>query len=326
VVALGELGVVLWSGVAGVVAVLLDGGVAGVAVCELWSVAEGAEAGLAGAFVAGVEPWASGACALAPGAVEVELACWSVEPAVAAGEVAVWPGLAVLLLDAALWSAVDPLAAVVEDTGCADASVLLAGAAAVASAAAAGAAAPLVESEACWLVQVSEILLTEVTVKEPSLPCVPWTCTFCPSYCLIEEASPARFTLWPLSEVSVQFPPDCLRQPVKEFCPLAGVVLVGLAAVLSVLLGLCVALGLCELLGVWVLWSGAVELEGLWALPLGLVDPALPLPPACANAMPEASIIAKINFLFMSVAPSKSLLLGCRGPCAFMRNKSAMSG
>jgi hypothetical protein len=41
------------------------------------------------------------------------------------------------------------------------------------------------------------------------------------------------------------------------------------------------------------------------------VEPAAPpLPPACANAMPEASIIAKINFLFMnflfmSVAPSK---------------------
>jgi len=82
------------------------------------------------------------------------------------------------------------------------------------------------------------------------------------------------------------------------------VVLVELEVVLSVLLGLCVALGLCVLLGVCVLfWSGAVELEGLEALPLGLVDPALPLPPACANAMPEASIIAKINFLFMSVAP-----------------------
>jgi hypothetical protein len=55
----------------------------------------------------------------------------------------------------------------------------------------------------------------------------------------------------------------------------------------------------------------AVEPVGLAALPPGPVFPALPLepappaPPAWANAMPEASIIANINFLFMSVAPSK---------------------
>jgi hypothetical protein len=51
--------------------------------------------------------------------------------------------------------------------------------------------------------------------------------------------------------------------------------------------------------------GAGVVLVGFDALPACPVDPALPLPPACANAMPEASIIAKINFLFMSVAPSK---------------------
>jgi hypothetical protein len=194
------------------------------------------------------------------------------------------------------------------------------------------------EADACWLVQVSEILLTEVTWKEPSLAWVPCTWTFWPSYGLIEDWSPVRFTVWPLSEVNTQLPPDCLRHPVIEFCDELEVVLVVLVVVLwllgvvvlgVVVLGvvLCVSLGvvvlgevvlgvvLCVLLGL-VLWLGfcwasfaapvAVEPVGLAALPPGPVEPAAPpLPPACANAMPEASIIAKINFLFMSVAPSK---------------------
>jgi hypothetical protein len=89
-----------------------------------------------------------------------------------------------------------------------------------------------------------------------------------------------------------------------------GVVCVLLGVVWSVLLGvvvLCVLLGLVWLGFCWASFAAPVALVpvGLEALPPGPVDPALPLPPACANAMPEASIIAKINFLFMSVAPSK---------------------
>jgi hypothetical protein len=120
--------------------------------------------------------------------------------------------------------------------------------------------------------------------------------------------------------VSTQLPPDCFKQPVRLFCPLA---LGELEVVLVVLVVL------CELL-----WSGCVGCaccgccasvdEGLEALPDGLVDPALL--PVCANAMLEASIIAKINFLFMSVAPSKFHCPGCRGPCASLRNKSVISG
>jgi hypothetical protein len=139
----------------------------------------------------------------------------------------------------------------------------------------------------------------------------------------MEDASPVMLTVWPLSEVSTQLPPDCFRQPVSEFCPLVllgvevVVLLVVLCVVLVSVLGV-VVLGvvvLCVLLG-GVFWLGfccasfAAPVDdvpvGLDALPPGPVDPAAPpLPPACANAMPEASIIAKINFLFMSVAPSK---------------------
>ena len=58
---------------------------------------------VAGAFAAGVEPPASGACGFEPGAAVGWLACWSTLPEFwAAGEVAVWFGL---VLEVALdWS------------------------------------------------------------------------------------------------------------------------------------------------------------------------------------------------------------------------------
>jgi hypothetical protein len=68
-----------------------------------------------------------------------------------------------------------------------------------------------------WLVQESEILLTELTWNEPSLAWLPWIETCWPSYCFRLELSPLRFTVWPLSEARVQLPPDCRRQPVIEF-------------------------------------------------------------------------------------------------------------
>jgi hypothetical protein len=60
---------------------------------------------------------------------------------------------------------------------------------------------PLMLPEACWLVQVSETLLIELTWKEPSLAWVPWTCTSRPSLGCNCELSPVRLTVWPL-------PPD----------------------------------------------------------------------------------------------------------------------
>ena len=70
---------------------------------------------------------------------------------------------------------------------------------------------------AAWLlVQESEIILTELTCNGPSLERVPWTWTWCPSCGFSMELSPCKFTLWPLSAASTQFPPDCFRQPFME--------------------------------------------------------------------------------------------------------------
>lgn len=127
------------------------------------------------------------------------------------GACALPAGTGVLLLadvegEAALWSLAD-----------AGAEALEAGAAALdaeASAAEVPAAAPAL---AAWLlVQESEIMLTELTCKEPSLARVPWTWTWCPSCGFRMELSPCKLTLWPLSAASTQFPPDCFRQPFIE--------------------------------------------------------------------------------------------------------------
>ena len=72
--------------------------------------------------------------------------------------------------------------------------------------------------DAWLLVQESEIMFTELTCREPSLARDPWICTWCPSCGFNIELSPCRFTLWPLSEASTQFPPDCFRQPRREAC------------------------------------------------------------------------------------------------------------
>jgi hypothetical protein len=102
------------------------------------------------------------------------------------------------------------------------------------------------------------------------------------------ELSPCRLTLCPLSAASTQFPPDCFRQPFREACWSPLVVLV---------------------VEVWLFWSvvdglvveGLVWLGCCWSglLPVPLCEPVLP--PVCANAMPEASISANMNFLFMSL-------------------------
>jgi len=174
-----------------------------------------------------------------------------------------------VLVEAALWSAVLPLPTVLEGvwpvTGVVAELCPGAGLAAPAvwseallgvvpaACPVAPALALLVEpvasaEEACCFVQVSEILLTEVTWKEPSLACEPCTCTFCPSNGLIEEESPVMFTVWPLSDVSTQFPPDCLRHPVREFWAPEDVVLDVLGVVPCEVLGgglvCCVLLGL----------------------------------------------------------------------------------
>jgi hypothetical protein len=90
------------------------------------------------------------------------------------------------------------------------------------------------------------------------------------------ELSPCRFTLWPLSAASTQFPPDCFRQPRMELD--WSLVLVAVEFVWSVVEG--------EVDGLVV--------DGCWSG----VEPALPV---CANAIPVVSISAKINFLFMSL-------------------------
>jgi hypothetical protein len=90
--------------------------------------------------------------------------------------------------------------------------------------------------EAWLLVHESEIMFTELTCREPSLPRVPCTCTWCPSCGFSRELSPCRLMVWPLLAESTQFPPDCFRQPLSEpdwslpfalvaveFCPFVSV-------------------------------------------------------------------------------------------------------
>jgi hypothetical protein len=100
------------------------------------------------------------------------------------------------------------------------------------------------------------------------------------------ELSPCRLTLCPLAAASTQFPPDCFKQPLIEAC--WSLVLVGLA--------------------LWLLWSDVdglvvdglgvdgLVVDGLFGCCWSGVEPALPV---CANAIPEVSISAKTNFLFI---------------------------
>jgi hypothetical protein len=94
---------------------------------------------------------------------------------------------------------------------------------------------PLAEAE--LLLHESEIMLMEVTLREPppllSPPeRVPWTSTWCPSWGFRVELSPVRVTSWPFCE-RTQFPPDCFRQPRRTVSwPLEE--LVGDALLLSV--------------------------------------------------------------------------------------------
>jgi hypothetical protein len=160
------------------------------------------------------------------------------------------------------------------------------------SAAEVPAAAP--DPEAWLLVQESEIMLTELTCSEPSLARVPWTWTWCPSCGFSMELSPCRLMLWPLSEASTQFPPDCFRQPRIELdwsLVLVVLVVVVLEFVWSVVEG--------DVDGVEGEVDGLV-VEGCWLgwLDWSGVEPELPV---CANAIPVVSISAKINFLFMSL-------------------------
>jgi hypothetical protein len=148
--------------------------------------------------------------------------------------------------------------------------------------------------EAWLLVQESEIMLTELTCSEPSLARVPWTWTWCPSCGFSIELSPCKLMVWPLSEASTQFPPDCFRQPRME-----------LDWSLVLVVELVVEFVCVEF--VWSVVEGDVDgvvgevdglvVEGCW-LDWSGVEPELPV---CANAMPVVSISAKINFLFMSL-------------------------
>jgi len=204
------------------------------------------------------------------------------------GACALPAGAGVVLLaevdgEAALWSLADAGAEAVD--------ALEAGAAALDadwSAAEVPAAAP---APAAWLfVQESEIILTELTCSEPSLERVPWTWTWCPSCGFSMELSPCKFTLWPLSAASTQFPPDCFRQPFMEL-DWSPLVLVAVEFVWSVDEG--------DVDGVEGEVDGLV-VEGCWLgwLDWSGVEPELPV---CANAIPVVSISAKINFLFMSL-------------------------
>jgi hypothetical protein len=190
--------------------------------------------------------------------------------------------------DAALWSLVEAGAEAVD--------VPEAGAAALEadwSAAEVPAAAP---APAAWLlVQESEIMLTELTCSEPSLLRVPWTWTWCPSCGFRMELSPCRFTLWPLSAASTQFPPDCFRQPRMELdwsLVLVAVEFVDVGFVWSVVEG--------DVDGVEGEVDGLV-VEGCWLDWSGVVLGVEPELPVCANAIPVVSISAKRNFLFMSL-------------------------
>jgi hypothetical protein len=302
-----------WSAV-----VLLEGAAVALDAVELWSVVLVLEVDVLGAVV--LEAAAFWSVEVAGGVVLEAAAFWSVELVLLAGGftgalalslcvgawvvlvvaagalallvsvVGVWalPGAAGVVLlvaveeEAALWSLAEAGAEAVD--------VLEAGAAALAadwSAAEVPAAAPVL---AAWLlVQESEIILTELTCSEPSLLRVPWTWTWCPSCGFSMELSPCRFTLWPLSAASTQFPPDCFRQPRMELdWSLVADVLVAVEFVWSVVDGVDGEVDGLVVAGCWLDWSGVV---------LG-VEPELPV---CANAIPVVSISAKINFLFMSL-------------------------
>jgi hypothetical protein len=308
--------------------VLLEGAAAVLEAAELWSVV--LEVEVLGALVLEAAAFWSvlvlGAVVVAGAVVLVAAAFWSVELGVCAGGftgalalslcAAVWVlvvaagafalfgsvagawallGAGVLLLaevegDAALWS-VELVAAGAEAV-----DALEAGAAALEadwSAAEVPAAAP---APAAWLlVQESEIILTELTCNEPSLPRVPCTWTWCPSCGFRIELSPCRLTLWPLSAASTQFPPDCFRQPRMELD--WSLVLVAEEFVLVEF--------------VWSVVEGDVDgvegevdglvVEGCWLDWSGVVLGVELELPVCANAIPVVSISAKINFLFMSL-------------------------
>jgi hypothetical protein len=308
--------------------VLLEGAAAVLEAAELWSVV--LEVEVLGALVLEAAAFWSvlvlGAVVVAGAVVLVAAAFWSVELGVCAGGftgalalslcAAVWVlvvaagafalfgsvagawallGAGVLLLaevegDAALWS-VELVAAGAEAV-----DAFEAGAAALEadwSAAEVPAAAP---APAAWLlVQESEIILTELTCNEPSLPRVPCTWTWCPSCGFRIELSPCRLTLWPLSAASTQFPPDCFRQPRMELD--WSLVLVAEEFVLVEF--------------VWSVVEGDVDgvegevdglvVEGCWLDWSGVVLGVELELPVCANAIPVVSISAKINFLFMSL-------------------------
>jgi hypothetical protein len=312
-----ELAAAFWSAVEVLGEVVLAGGVWAVVLeAALWSVAVVVELVVAGAVVLVAAAFWSvelGVCAGGfTGALALSLCADPWVLVVAAGALALlvsvvgsWAlpaGAGVLLLAevegeaALLWSvelveAGDEALDVVEDGAAAlDADW---------SAAEVPAAAP---DPAAWLlVQESEIMLTELTCNEPSLARVPWTWTSCPSCGFSMELSPCRLMLWPLSDASTQFPPDCFRQPRIELDW-------SLVLVVEVVEFVCVEF-------VWSVVEGDVDglegevdglvVEGCW-LDWSGVEPELPV---CANAIPVVSISAKINFLFMSL-----LLRSLSGP------------
>jgi hypothetical protein len=297
-----ELAAAFWSAVEllGEVVLLVEGVwfAAVLEAVELWSVV--LVVLLGDAVLEAAAFWSAGAAVVA-GAVLLE-AFWSVpvaggftgallvDDAALALLVSLLPAAAGVLLladvegEAALWSVE------LVEAGDEALDVVEAGAAALEadwSAADVPAAAP--DPEAWLLVQESEIILTELTCNEPSLARVPCTWTWCPSCGFSMELSPCRLMVWPLSDASTQFPPDCFRQPRMELD--WSLVLVVLEFVWSAVEGDEVegevdGLVDCWVGGCWggVCWSG-VEAE----------------PPVCANAMPVVSISAKINFLFMSL-------------------------
>ena len=109
--------------------------------------------------------------------------------------------------------AADPLMLLLDPVASADGLLTWAEVVPADAGAAAEAAPAAMLPAACWLVHVSEILLTELAWKEPSLACVPWSSTWVPSFGFNIELSPVTLMVWPLSAFRVQLPPDCFRQP-----------------------------------------------------------------------------------------------------------------
>jgi hypothetical protein len=178
---------------------------------------------------------------------------------------------------------------------------------------------PAPEVEAWLWVQESETMFTEVTCSVPSLPRDPCTCTWCPSWGFNSELSPCRFTVWPLSAERIQLPPDCFRQPLiepdwsetevvlvaVEFWPFPFVSVFTFAPLAEP--GWSVVLPWRPASCPWPCPVAPVLLVP--ADPCAPPAPPAPAPPPCANAIPEASISARINFLFMSLL-LRSLPLG----------------